>query len=409
MKIGIFTDTYPPFTNGVATSIYVLEKALEKKGHDVFIVTVNTEKMAYNLKDRLLKVPGIPLGVYDYRLAGIYPLMIIKRIKKWNLDVIHSHSIMSVGLFSRIIAKQFNIPLVHTYHTMYEDYTHYISKGIFSKTTKKLVKPVTDFYCDKTVTELVVPTKKAYDLFKEKYQYQRNIHIVPTGIPLDKYYNEKYPKEDVQKLQKRLGIEENDFVILFVGRLAKEKNVDFLIDNHKALVKKNKKAKLLLVGDGPLTEKLKEKVKKLKLENNIIFAGRVDYQEIGYYYQAATVFATASTSETQGLTVFEALAASLPIVVINDESFKTAVEDKYNGFVFKNKKEYQKIMLDLIDNQVEIKTLKIQARTSSEKHSDRYFAERMLVVYKVAVSKRKIKRETWFRKTKRRLLMLWKK
>ncbi len=400
MRIGIFTDTYPPFTNGVATSIYVLQKALEKKGHDLFVVTVNTEKFSYKMEPRIIKVPGVPLGVYDYRLAGIYPIFIINRIKKWNLDVIHSHSIMSVGIFSRIIAKQFNIPLVHTYHTMYEEYTHYIGRGIFEKTTKKLIKPVTDFYCDKTITELIVPTKKAYDLFKTKYNYQRNVHIVPTGIPLEKYYAENYDNLKLNQLRKQYNISKNDFVILFVGRLAKEKNVEFLIDNHKNLLKINKSIKLLLVGDGPAKEKLVKRAEKIK--NNVIFVGKIDYQEIGYYYQLATIFTTASTSETQGLTVFEALAASLPIVVINDESFKTAVEDGFNGFSFKNKKEYQKIIADLVNNKKLLNNLRIQARTSSEKHYDQYFAKRMLDVYQVAISKR-IEKENIFEKIEKKV------
>ncbi len=405
MRIGIFTDTYPPFTNGVATSIYVLQQALEKKGHDVFIVTVNTEKFSYKFAPKIIKVPGVPLGVYDYRLAGIYPIFIINKIKKWNLDVIHSHSIMSVGLFSRIIAKQFNIPLVHTYHTMYEEYTHYINHGFFEKTTKKLIKPVTDFYCDKTITELVVPTKKAYDLFKLKYNYQRNVHIVPTGIPLEKYYAENYEQLKINQLRKKYNINQNDFVMLFVGRLAKEKNVEFLIDNHKVILKNNKNAKLLLVGDGPGKEKLIKRAAKIK--NNVIFVGKIDYQEIGYYYQLATIFVTASTSETQGLTVFEALAASLPIVVINDESFKTAVESGFNGYSFKNKKEYQQIINNLIADKALVKLLKIQAKDSSEKHSDHYFAKRMLDVYEVAVSKN-VKKEKFFDKLEKKVKS-WKK
>ena len=120
MRIGIFTDTYPPYVNGVSTSISMLEKALRKKGHQVFIVTVNPENMTYKYErnNKIIRIPGIPTGIYDYRLTGIYPIRAIRKIKKWNLDIIHSHTEFGIGTFARIIAKQLNIPLVHTYHTM---------------------------------------------------------------------------------------------------------------------------------------------------------------------------------------------------------------------------------------------------------------------------------------------------
>lgn len=387
MRIGIFTDTYPPYINGVSTSIHVLQKALEKKGHEVFVVTVNNEKLGYNIEDKIIRIPGIPIGIYDYRLTGIYPIRVIKKIKKWNLDVIHSHTEFGVGTFARIIAKQLDIPIVHTYHTMYEDYIHYITKGFFSGTSKKVVKYLTNFYCDKTATELIVPTKKTYDLFKEKYKYERSVHIVPTGIPLDKYYNENYKLKDVLELKSKYGINEGDFVILFVGRIGKEKNVEFLIDNHKSIVKKNKNAKLLIIGDGPLFDTLTKKIEKASMKENIILTGKVPYEKIGLYYQLATVFTTASNTETQGLTVIEALAASLPIIVLDDEAFRLALEEDINGYKFKNKKEYTKWMLYLMENPDKLLTLSNQARNSAEKHSDKYFADRIMSVYETAINK----------------------
>ena len=112
MRIGIFTDTYPPYINGVSTSIVSLEKALKAKGHEVYIVTVNSENLTYKYEDddHIIRIPGIPTGIYDYRLTGIYPLRAINKIKKWNLDIIHSNTEFGVGTFARIIAKQYNIP-----------------------------------------------------------------------------------------------------------------------------------------------------------------------------------------------------------------------------------------------------------------------------------------------------------
>ena len=167
MRVGIFTDTYTPFINGVTTSVLMLKKGLERQGHTVYIVTVSPDTLKYKYEEngKVIRIPGVPTWIYDYRLTGIYPLRAIKRIKKWKLDVIHSQTEFGIGTFARIIAKQLNIPLVHTYHTMYEDYVHYVTKGLFDKSSKKIVEYLTLFYCDKTITELIVPTKKAYELF----------------------------------------------------------------------------------------------------------------------------------------------------------------------------------------------------------------------------------------------------
>ena len=387
MRIGIFTDTYPPYINGVSTSIVMLKRALEKKGHEVFIVTVNSDNMTYKYEDenKIIRIPGIPIGIFDYRLTGIYPLRAIEKIKKWHLDIIHSHTEFGVGTFARIIAKQFDIPIVHTYHTMYEDYVHYITKGYFNKTSKKIVEYLTKFYCDQTVSELIVPTKKAYDLFKQKYHVGRNVHIIPTGIEIERFYNENFKKEEINKLKKDLGFNKDDLIILFVGRMGKEKSVDFLIDAQSYISKKYKNAKMLLIGDGPYLNNFKELSRKLKLEDNVKFIGKVAWEEIPKYYQLADLFVTASKTETQGLTVIEAMAASIPVIAIDDESFNTVIVDDLNGKLFKNKRQYKSVMSNLIEDKEKRKRLSIQARISAEVHSSKYFAEKVLDVYKKAL------------------------
>ena len=390
MRIGIFTDSYPPYINGVSTSILMLQNALEKKGHDVFIVTVNAEKLSYKYENenKIIRLPGIPTGIYDYRLTGIYPLRAIDKIKKWNLDVIHSQTEFGVGTFARIIAKQFDIPLVHTYHTMYEDYVHYITKGYFNGTSKKIVEYLTKFYCDKTATELIVPTEKTYRLFKEKYKFDRNVHIIPTGIEIERFDRKKYTEKRLSEIRRKYNINKDDFVILFVGRMGEEKSVDLLIEAQEYFVKLNKKAKLLLVGDGPDIEKYKKNVKKAKLSENVIFTGKVPWSEVPLYYCIANIFSTASRTETQGLTVIEAHAASLPVIAADDPSFSSIVVDDLNGYLFKNKKQYKKSVELLMKDKSKLNSLSKQAKISSERYSSKYFAERVLDVYNLALKGR---------------------
>ena len=394
MRIGIFTDTYPPFINGVSTSIKMLENALRKKGHKVYVVTVNPTNMKYVYEDggRIIRIPGIPIGIYDYRLTTAYPLRAVNKIKKWKLDVIHTHTEFGIGTFARVIGKQFNIPVVHTYHTMYEDYVHYITKGYFNGPSKKIVEYLTKFYCDKTIQELIVPTKKTYDLFKEKYKYDRNVHIVPTGIEIERFYKENLNKEKINEIKNKLEITKDDKVILFLGRIGAEKNVEFLINNHKEILKKHKNTKLLIIGDGPDLEKYKDLVKKLKIEEKVIFTGKVPWDEVPLYYACADIFATASHTETQGLTVIEAMASSLPVVALNDDAFRSVIVEGLNGYLFNDKKEYVDIMETLLSNEDEIIKIGKQARINSETYSSKYFAERVLDIYKLTVkSKNKSK------------------
>ena len=398
MRIGIFTDTYPPFINGVSTSIKMLENALRKKGHKVFIVTVNPDNMSYEFEDngRIIRIPGIPVGIYDYRLTTFYPIKAVNYIKEWNLDIIHTHTEFGIGTFARVIGKQFDIPVVHTYHTMYEDYVHYITKGYFDKSSKKIVEYLTKFYCDKTIEELIVPTKKTYDLFKEKYKYDRNVHIVPTGIEIERFYKEKINIDKLNQKRKELKLKKDDITVLFVGRIASEKSIDFLIDNQVSLLKKHKNCKLLIVGDGPDLEEYKNLAKKHKIEDSVIFTGKVPWNEVPLYYNLADIFVTASHTETQGLTVIEAMAASLPVVALNDESFRNTVIDSLTGYLFNNKKEYVNRMLELLGDKTKREKMGKQARINSETYSSKYFAERILDVYRMALKGRPLKKDKSF-------------
>ena len=387
MRIGLFTDTYPPFINGVSTSVLMLKQGLEKLGHEVYVVTVNDESFSYKEEDGVLKIPSFPIGLMNFRQSGIYPLKALKIIKKWKLDIIHSHTEFSIGTFARLISKQLNIPLVHTYHTMYEEYIYYITKGYFDSASKKLVEYLTLFLCDKTIDELIVPTEKAKELFKDKYKVKRDVYVIPSGIDTTRFYKENIDKNEIINLKNDLGLKKTDFIVLYVGRIAKEKSIDFLINNFNSVLKQIPKAKMIIVGDGPDIKDLIDLAKKEGLENKIIFAGKAPWTDVPKYYSLCDVFVTASKTETQGLTVMEAMGASKPVVAIRDESFELMITDKKDGLFFDDEKSYVDMIYEVYKNKKLRDEISFNARLTADKYSPYNYAKNVLKVYEKVISK----------------------
>ena len=189
----------------------------------------------------------------------------------------------------------------------------------------------------------------------------------------------------MSSLKKSLHITKKDTVVIFVGRLAQEKNIEFLIKNHKKIIRNKPNIKLMIVGDGPDREKLENYANELGIGDNVIFTGKVAWEDIPYYYHVSDIFATASTSETQGLTVVEAMAANLPAVCIDDEAFQGTIVDQLNGFIFKDEKEYCDLILKLNKSVKEREKIGNQGRIQAQHLSSSQYAENVLVVYNIAI------------------------
>ncbi len=390
MKIGIFTDAYEPHISGVTTSIKMLKTALEKMHHEVFIITANLDnnKFIYDDKNRIIYLPGIKTGIYETKLTGIYSKKAMKIIKNWHLDVIHSQTEFGIGYFSRIVAKKLNLPIVHTYHTLYEDYVHYVTHGHFNNLAKKLAIKITKYYCEKKCDELIVPTDKIKDLFINKYNISQPINVIPTGIDIDKFKLTSNIKKEIESIKKKYKIKDTDFIIGSVGRIAPEKSFDKLLYNIKEMIKVNTNIKVMLVGGGPDLDNLKELTKKLHLEDYVIFTDKVNYDLVPAYFNTFNVIVSFSKTETQGLTIIEGLAASKPTICIEDDSFKAMIEPNYNGYLFKNDNEFKDYIFKLMNDKKLYKDMSTNARNSTYKYSKEVFASEVLKVYHKAIEKK---------------------
>ena len=339
MKIGLFTDTYYPEINGVAASVFLLRQELEKRGHEVYVFTTTSPGSPEN-EEHVYRVPSLPLIFLSERRVGMfYEHKLNGVIRKLKLDIIHTHTEFALGIFGRIAAAEYKIPTVHTYHTIYEDYTHYIMPiRIFNRGVKAFARRYSKFFCNHG-GHVIVPTEKVKHLL-ERYQVETEISVIPTGIDLSKFDVSRYKEENLSKKRAEVGLAGTEKVILYVGRVAQEKNIEELIKMLPPFLTRHTDARFLVIGDGPALEGLKHLAEEENISGSVIFAGAKPWDEIGAYYALGNVFVSASQSETQGLTYIEAMAAGLPVVAKKDDCLRDVLCDGENGFSFESQEEF---------------------------------------------------------------------
>lgn len=385
MRIGLFTHVYPPMVNGIAVSTRTLENELKRQGHDVFIITNNYNGFSndFSSEDEL-KIVSIPIYYQNLRTPIIYNPELFRKIDELQLDVIHSHSDFGIGLLSRIYSFQKDKPHIQTYHCNYIEYAKNNFGKILGTLSTKPVKLYTK-YLSSTTNRLIAPSKENFRLLKEDFNIRKDIDLVPNGISLEKYRDVNF--EEVKFLKEKYHLKQDDFVLLSLSRLSKEKRVDDII---KMIPYLNgcPKLKLLIVGGGPEEENLKKLTKDLKL-NNVIFTGEIENEKIALYYRLATTFITNSVAETQGLTVIEALASSIPVVCINNPLYDDVLIDGKNGFKYKDDAEFIKQIKRLYKNREIIEKVREHTELSVLKYSIEETSKKIVDIYSEEIKKRK--------------------
>ncbi len=347
LKILITTDLYTVNTNGVVTSVQNLFDELTEKGHDVRILTIS-DSLHSHKDGAVYYIRSVPLGaVYpDLRMPTSYRNKLIQEIIDWKPDIVHSQCEFFSYQFAARISRITGAPLVHTYHTLYEQYlTSYV---VPSKRLGDFLAKVLSRKRLKHVDTLVAPTQKVENTLQH-YGMRAPISVVPSGISLEQHH-QRLSHEERMARRRALGIADDDQVLLNLGRLGGEKNLGELLDLFAEARQKNENLKFLIVGDGPAREDLEKRAKRLGIAEYVIFTGMVPPDEVQNYYQLGDVFVSASTSETQGLTYIEAAANGLPLLCRQDDCLADVLQEGENGYEYTSAEEFLNAIDTVMDD-----------------------------------------------------------
>lgn len=348
MKIGLFTDTYFPQISGVAVSVRTLKAELEKLGHTVYVFAPSQQfpkQKDPETEKNIVRLRSIPSGIVaERRLALQSGLATATRIAvKYKLDLVHTQTEFGVGLLGKNVANILRIPHVHTLHTKYEDYLHFIPGG--NRVPKETIKYLVRAYLV-GAEGLIVPSVVTEEAAK-RYGVKCPIRIIPTGINVAQFFVTEKTKDESEQLRTSLGIRPKEKMLLSVSRLSEEKNIDAVLKAVSQLPK-DAGVKLVIAGDGPYRKDLEREVRGLGIASKVTFVGMVPNDEVKKYFRAADCFISASRSETQGLTFLESLAARTPVIAVNNPIMRPIINEPEFGRLFDNDDEIAAAIIDVL-------------------------------------------------------------
>ena len=329
MNILMVSNTYLPIVGGLELSIQSFTAEYRKRGHRVIIVTPEF-KDAPTKEFGVIRVPAIKnFNGSKYSIKLPMPVFFVKALGRFKPDIIHTHHPFLMGDTALRLAYAHNVPLVFTHHSLYEENIHWMP-GMSEALKKFIIRLTTGFanLCD----TVIAPSESVAEMIRE-HGVKTPVAVIPTGLHLNQFMGtSKNFKEETK-------IPEKAFVVGYVGRLAEEKNLPFLMRAVASFLKKEKNALFLVVGSGPMEETIELHFKQMKLEAQLRLAGEMKGKKLIEAYQAIDVFAFASQSETQGMVLNEAMAAGAPVVGVDAPGVRDIVSDKINGRLVPNENE----------------------------------------------------------------------
>jgi len=377
MNIGFFTECWDPQINGVMTSMKNLQDELIRRNNEIYIFAPRYK--GYHDKDPHVFRQFAVTYIFqpEFKFAGMLRHKALRFAGSKKLDIIHSHTEFSLGIIGGGIARQLGLPFVMTFHTFWKYYSHYfmwdlLPKNLFRFILKTLYKSA-DYF--------IAPSQKVKSYLENEMQVRVPIRIIPTGLKLNHFSDFVITPRKKQEFRHKYGISRDDTVMLFVGRVGKEKSIDVLIRGLPELKKKYPRIKLLVVGDGPGSASLKNLAIKTGVGDSVIFTGYIPWEQIPIVYKSSDLFTLASVSETQGLVTVEALASGLPVVVKDDPANLDIIERGKYGLIFKRDQDFSRMVDHLLSRPRLCRSLRETALSGAMKYSLQEFGKRVIEYY----------------------------
>jgi len=376
MRVGLFTDAYLPEISGVTTVVNRLKKELERLGHVTYIYAPGYGKQEVD-SPGVFRFPSQPFMFHKAsRVAFPYSRGATHSFER--LDIVHSHAPFSMGLLALGVATRYRIPHVHTYHTYLSEYRHYLPVGL--RPPKKAAERASAAFCNHCTAVTAPSTPIKEELIR--YGVHRPIHVLPFGVDLS-----PFQRPAAWRPRCSLGIPQDAPLLLHVGRLAREKNLPFLIRVFADIHAADPRVTLVVAGDGPLRGQLERQAEELGLSHCIIFTGFIDHPQLIDLYKEADLFLFSSKTETQGLVLLEAMAGATPVVAIGRLGVLDVVKDGKNGLLApEDEGEYKRLALDLLGDHHLYERLRQGAIATARQSSAQKATQGLLDIFKGLVS-----------------------
>ncbi len=386
MIIGIFTDTFYPEVNGVATSCLNLYQELQRRGHTVHVYAPKCKGWEEFQSDTVHYLESKQFILLKDRNVALPGMGTIRQALDMHFDVVHTNSEFIVGFLGTYIARHTGCVRIHTYHTVWEDYTYYITHGIGDNTAKNFAKRYSEWWCDR-FDRVIVPTAKTENLLRQ-YGVETPIDIIPSGMDLRRFAPEKHSAEEKAATRAECGIPEGKRVLLNIGRLAKEKNLEKILRVFPELHRRLPDVQLVIIGEGPLKQTLQEQAETLGVADSVSIVGAKPWEKIDRYYAIGDVFVSASHSETQGLTYIEAAASGLCVCAVDDPCLLGVFRDGVSAVLSGDNDEQllESLMLSFSPVGGRIRRNAVEA---ARPYSTEQFAQRVECCYMTALSERR--------------------
>ncbi|MCB0034228.1 MAG: glycosyltransferase, partial [Anaerolineales bacterium] len=324
MKIGMVTACYKPVINGVTRMVDLYQQWLRQAGHEVTIFTLGEPDVVGD-ESNVIRSPAWAVGDTGYYAAARYTTEAQKRLQE--MDIIHCHHLIMSVEFAHRYGRA---PIIYTNHTRYDLYTAVYTRAVLPFLPENLIEKAMHTMWPKLtdVCDVIISPSASVKQVMRKFGVRRPIRVIENGVDLRPLLNPTHPR-----CKQTFGLQTEHVLAVYVGRLSPEKNLPTLLDEFMQAYQQRPELRLLLIGDGPLTNKLKQRVQTAGLDKAILFAGAIPYDEVGNYLAAADLFVTASVSEVHPLTVIEAMAAGLPIAGREAPGVSDSVTAAHSGLL----------------------------------------------------------------------------